>query len=84
MKYIVERDEHGDSFVRISKAKARQVYKNSIVYACPCKMRPFGMMGAGLFIHPDTEDFDSFVNAVEFYNCNYETGRYAVFYMKEN
>lgn len=73
---------------RISKRAARRVYDNGgELTIIACKLSPeniyynFGittnktMYGA---------TFEQLVNAYEFYNCNYEYGYYAAFYIRRN
>lgn len=81
-------------FQRVNKKQARKFYDDgTTVYILPCKVR-FGNM----FITPfdanlkDREErygkdedlsFDRLVREFEWYNCCYELGYYATYYVKE-
>lgn len=70
------------NFQRIQLRTARKLFQNgSEVYVIACKLRPDNLYMPAVKINPDY-DFDKFVNAYEFYNCNNETGKYSAFYIK--
>ena len=73
---------------RISKRAARRIYDNGgELTIIACKLSPentfynFGIT-TNKAMHGAT--FDQFVNAYEFYNCNYECGYYAAFYIRRD
>ena len=77
---------------RLTKKQARILFnEGSPVLIVPCKCSPFDFIGrlsryGSVAYKPimseDYSDFDKFVNAFEYYNCNPELGRYAAFYKK--
>lgn len=74
---------------RISKHAARRVYDNGgVITIIACKLSPentfynFGITTNKTRCGGAT--FDQFVNAYEFYNCNYECGYYAAFYIRRD
>lgn len=80
--------DHIDNFTsltRISKRKARKVFKNGLaVYIIPCKCYPLNTRfpsGCWIKRNEDESNFDNVVNAFEYYNCISETGEYSAFYI---
>ena len=76
---------HGATYVRISKARARKLCEEGKeVTIHPCNLSPESPWGYPVNLNWESEmDFDELVNAFEYYNCvNSETGRYAAFYAK--
>jgi hypothetical protein len=78
-----------NGYTRIIKKQARNTYNNGQhVALVACKIAPDDN---GTWIQPididndrlDGYDFDDFVNNFEYYNCMYETGYYAAYYIKE-
>lgn len=73
---------------RISKRAARRVYDNGgELTIIACKLSPentFYNFGITTNKTRCGASFDQFVNAYEFYNCNYECGYYAAFYIRRN
>ena len=77
---------------RLTKKQARKLFnEGSPVLIVPCRCSPFDFSGRysrysavahKLIMSEDYQDFDKFVNAFEYYNCNPELGRYAAFYKK--
>lgn len=80
-------DNEGKYWVRISKAQARKLYFNGKEIAIiPCKLKPFTEMHWEFITEVDRvekEGFDELVNAMQYYNCNHEMGKYASFYKME-
>lgn len=81
---------YGVKLERVSKRKARKLFNEGrTITCCPYKVNPEGNSPASLAfkstIHKDDEPFngfDSWVNAVEYYNCQYaELGKYLAFYV---
>lgn len=73
----------GIRYERISKRDARKYYnRGRRVYCLACNLNPLAP-----FVHmcdmqyPSRADFDTVVNAYEWWNCNNECGRYAAFYV---
>lgn len=61
--------------------QAKKLWKKGIkVFATPCKCNLQWLN----FEMRSTEDFDKQANAISYYNCNYETGRYLHYYVKED
>lgn len=81
------KDKTGKNWVRISKAHARKLYdKGESICICPCKLEPFTPWHGEFITEVDRwekEGFDELVNAIEFYNCYHEMGKYASFYKME-
>lgn len=78
-------DLYGRTYRRISKRMARKEYaKGSVILICPCFLRPGNGWGFGMFMDlSEKTDFDKEVQYFEYYNCtNYETGKYASFYLE--
>lgn len=73
--------------MRISKAQARTLYnKGENICICPCKLLPFTRWRTGFITDENSaekEGFDELVNAIEFYNCIPEIGKYVSFYKME-
>lgn len=71
-------------YTQVRKDTARKLFNlGTVIYALPCNMclgnawmMPFRMSSE------HDEDFDKIVNAIEYYNCNSETGSYLRFYTK--
>ena len=70
---------------RINKKEARRRFNNGEeITLVACKMRVDSPWGPGYRIDNKQEkDFDSIVNAFEYYNCTRETGYYASYYVEE-
>ena len=71
---------------RLYRRKARKAYNSgTTIVVVPCRMYPFGPWGMSIPIRKSDgeETFDQRVRNFEFYNCNYETGYYAAFYLEE-
>lgn len=87
MNILKCKDEIGRNWVRISKAQARTLYnKGENICICPCKLLPFTRWRTGFITDENSaekEGFDELVNAIEFYNCIPETGKYVSFYKME-
>lgn len=71
-------------FERVRKNVARKLFdagKN--VYAMPCRLRVDNAWIPPLMVYSGDMDetFDQICNAIEYYNCNAETGRYLHFYV---
>lgn len=74
-----------ESFDRVNAIKAKNAYENGeLVVACPVNMRPGEPWHPELYLKKDKEhpeSFENVVNAVMYYNCNNETGKYLAFYL---
>lgn len=69
---------------RIDKRIARKMFNDGKkVMFIPCKINPYSIWNCGIWHKIDDGDcdFDTFSNAVAFYNCSNETGRYLAFYI---
>ena len=85
-------NKHGEHFERINKTEARnRAARGESIGVCACNMDPFSpYWSTCAWYHPKEEreafdgydTFDEFVNAYEYYNCSYETGYYASFYVE--
>lgn len=87
---------NGIDFVRINKTQARNAYlAGKTVYIVPCNIRPFSTWRYEYPLNRKNRenfcideigvknDFNSYVNSFEFYNCiNSETGKFSAFYME--
>lgn len=84
-----------NNYRRVNKAAARKVFKSGkIVFALPVNMRidnmwmpPFRVY-AGEHVQYEIDTygldgtFDRVLNAITYYNCNNETGKYLAYYVK--
>lgn len=86
-------NKHGEKFKRINKTEARnRAARGESIGVCACNMDPFNpYWSMCAWYHPEEEaaaivdgfdTLDQFVNAYEYYNCSYETGYYASFYVE--
>jgi hypothetical protein len=70
---------------RIDKRKARRLFdEGKTILFVHCKLNPNSMWSVGIEATKNVStdyDFDTFCNAVEFYNCSYETGYYLSYYL---
>ena len=70
---------------KIDKREARKLFnKGKKIMFIPCKLNPYSIWNVGIWhqLSDGTDcDFDSFCNAVEFYNCSFETGKYLAYYI---
>lgn len=85
-------NKHGERFQRVNKTEARNRAANGEkIGVCACNLDPFNPFWnpcawydpigeAEAFDGFDT--FDKFVNAYEYYNCSYEAGYYASYYVE--
>lgn len=71
-------------YTRISKKKAMKLYEaGNTVHMTSCKMRPGSIWQPTVEVKNDGEtEFNTVVNAFEYYNCDYGRGYYASFYVK--
>lgn len=72
------------------KEARRRFLSGERILICAAKIKPFNPWGGTFFIkaadHPEEEPgavFDHYVNSFTWYNCNYEVGKYPVFYKEE-
>ena len=72
---------------RIDKRQARNLYKQGVEIAMtPHKMRVNNPWCTTFYKELDIvnpKEFDSIVNSIEYYNCNYETGYYLAYYIEQ-
>jgi hypothetical protein len=75
-------------YKRISKKQARKLYDSGKdIRVVPCKYRPdnewikFNINNT-YESATSQRTFDKIINDIEYYNCCYETGYYAAFYIK--
>ena len=70
---------------KIDKRTARKMFNNGKkIMFIPCKLNPCSIWNCGVWHQLSdgvTHDFDTFCNAVAFYNCNSETGKYLAYYI---
>ena len=80
---FVIRTEKGPVCIRrINKREARNRFnKGEDIYIRPCKLNPVLTYS---IISRLSGNFDTAVDAFEYYNCNNETGTYASFYVTNN
>lgn len=77
------------NYRKLTKPTARKAFNNDDeVYLLPCKVSGAALLGR-YWVKPvvikrgvSTPDFDTAVNAFEYYNCNSELGHYAHYYIK--
>lgn len=81
---MYEYTRNGLTLKRVQKRTAARLYEQGFtIYMLPCNMRIDNMwMGLYEFSKQPDETFEKIVNYYEFYNCNYETGDYAKFYVE--
>lgn len=77
-----------NGFKRINKRIARKLYNDGVdVLFIPCKLRPDNMWGLGIWENVNLSgqygSFDKLCNEFIWYNCNFETGNYIAFYIKD-
>ena len=86
----------GNTYIRVSRRQAKRQYmQGKTIVMTPCNLIPFSPWAYEFYLRKVdrkeycstdseySEDFDSYVNSFEYYNCNHnETGRYASFYVK--
>jgi len=75
----------GTAFRRINKRQARQSFvAGHPVVLCPCKLAPFGAWRPSCMVQLTADEcFDNIVKNFEWYNCNYETGYYPSYWIKQ-
>lgn len=75
--------EYNNGLKRINKTTARNLFNRGIeILACPCKIDPCNPWGLVFTLETTlTENFDTAVNNITYYNCNYETGYYLAYYI---
>ncbi len=77
------------AFRRISKRSAEKLYKEGkTIRLCACKLSPMNIYA--MFADINIAKYDEFerpfktiINAFSYYNCNYETGYYPAYYIRE-
>lgn len=77
-------------YYKVTKPIARKLFDNGEeIHLLPCKIPNSALMNDGP-ISPaiisksgDKDQFNTAVNYFEYYNCNYETGYYAHYYIKK-
>ena len=73
---------------RVTKTVALKKYLNGQeIIVAPCKMNPSTMWcNYSTISNPNRvagrEDFEKVLNAIRYYNCNNETGRYLSYYIR--
>lgn len=86
MKYNRIRVDNVD-YQQISRPKAERLYeKGESIYLLPCNANPNSAWISLCEIKGGDEElpvkFKAIVNGFEYYNCNKELGKYAVFFIK--
>jgi len=67
---------------KINKTRARKEFnQGKNISLMPCKTAIGGVLEPHIIDNNDHIDFDRMVNNFEYYNCNYEVGRYTHFYI---
>lgn len=93
-KYYFE--NAGITYKRITKKAAKAAYINGLsIVIVPCNLRPFSPYHFEFTLNRKNReqfvideigvknDFESYINSFEFYNCiNSETGKYTAFYIE--
>ena len=71
---------------QINKRKAEKLFKKGIeIYVNPCKLRLFSNWTSPFPIeNQETRTFEEFINSIEYYNCNSETGNYLHYFVEES
>lgn len=72
---------------RINKKQARNEYNNgNVIYMLPVNIRENSRSWPAAEVKKRADSdtaFDTIVHLFEFYNCNYETGYYAKYFIKD-
>ena len=69
---------------KINKSQARKLFNQGVaIQMIPKKCNPDSAWfeNAYIFTSHDEENFDTLVNQIERYNCNYELGYYLAYYI---
>mgnify|MGYP001016625582 CR=1 FL=1 len=74
--------ERGRSWERITKKTACKLYNQGFnILITACNIHPLGCMGGVEVSNKRVQaDFYKLVNEFQYYNCNYECGKYAAFW----
>ena len=75
---------------RISKKMARKIFEQGkTIYVQSCRFNPFCVLSQAIDINKENDsflygsyNFDTYVNSFEYYNCSFEQGYYASFYIE--
>ena len=72
-------------YERVDKRRARRLYNEGIeLYMVPCNCSVHSMFTIRMGEYWDRDyPFDIVVNEFEWYNCNAETGKYTMFFIKD-
>lgn len=73
------------NYHRITAPRARKIAKaGEVVYVVPCKVSPANLWGITVQVSTeDADNWDVFINAYTYYNCNHEMGYYPAFYTEK-
>ena len=71
-----------NDLVRVDKREARKLFNKGVnVFLWACKANIFSPWNAYCYSNNTECEFDTFVNAFEYYNCNSQIGKYAKYYV---
>ena len=87
-KLIFTGDYYGEMITieQVQKRTAKKMFQaGETVYVQSSNFHPLGVWSQCIEINNKNGDsFESVVNSFEYYNCNNEAGKYAVFYKRVN
>ena len=70
---------------RVNKTRAEKLFKGGeTILFIPCKLNPTSPWSIGVEVNTNSTDcsFNELCNAITYYNCNAETGKYLAYYVK--
>lgn len=70
-------------YKRVDKRVARKLFDaGGVVYLAPCKANPRADWVGLISIRKESAGFDTVINEFEYYNCNFEMGKRAAYYVE--
>lgn len=70
-------------YKRVNKRVARKLFNaGGVVYLAPCKANPCSDWVGLIDIRKESAAFDTVINEFEYYNCNFEMGKRAAYYVE--
>lgn len=70
-------------YKRVDKRVARKLFDaGGVVYLAPCKANPSPDWVGLIDIRKESAAFDTVINEFEYYNCNFEMGKRAAYYVE--
>ena len=81
--YNFEFIKDGKKWHRVDKRVARKEFDTGgVVYLAPCKANPRADWVGLISIRKESAGFDTVINEFEYYNCNFEMGKRAAYYVE--